>query len=214
MHTWTLYCMPILAYWHFTLSDGNNSVSAVSQHLELLGHKTEHNALKLDKAQCSFCCYSETLPSLSPTHICKIINRCLKSLHRPAYHKHSTSLLLHFLSHHAWLCFSAFPQFHLCCSRADTLRPQTHASTHKGKHRMYREKLCDLTNTYLWAQGPVWDWLSLSNKTIITRNTYFSHVLCGFVCDSFRVYESVSLFIISLHQSTLFWEYQYLISIL
>lgn len=118
-------------------------MSAVSQHLELLGHKTEHNALKLDKAQCSFCCYSETRPSLSPTHICKIINRCLKSLLRPAYQKHALylTILFHFLSRHAWLRSSAFPQFHLHHSRADALRPQTHANTHKAKHKMCRENL-------------------------------------------------------------------------
>lgn len=33
--------------------------------------KKEQNALKLYKAQCGFCCYSETRPSLSPTHSAK-----------------------------------------------------------------------------------------------------------------------------------------------
>lgn len=99
--------------------------------------KKEQNAPKLYKAQCGFCCYSETRPSLSPTHICKIINRCLKSLHRPAYHKHSLCLIIlfHFLSHRVWLCSFAFPQFHLHRSRADALTPQTHANAPREQHR-------------------------------------------------------------------------------
>lgn len=58
--------------------------------------KKEHNASKLDKAQCSFCCYSETHPALSPTHICKIINRCQRSLIQPVYHKHALPTSLHY----------------------------------------------------------------------------------------------------------------------
>lgn len=137
MHTCTLQYT--LVYWHITLCDGNHSVSTMSQYFELLGHKKkkEQNALKLYKAQCGFCCYSETRPSLSPTHICKIINRCLKSLLRPAYHKHSLCLIIlfHFLSHRVWLCSFAFPQFHLHRSRADALTPQTHANAQREQHR-------------------------------------------------------------------------------
>lgn len=87
--------MLTLAPWYVTLCDGNHSVSTASQHSELPGHKREHNAPQLDKAQCGFCCYSETRPVLSPIHICKIINRCLKSLLRPAYHKHTLSTTLY-----------------------------------------------------------------------------------------------------------------------
>ncbi len=94
MHTGLHTDVSVLAF--HCECDGNHSVSTASQHLEILGHKKEHNAPKLDKAQCSFCCYSETRPSLSPTHICKIINRCLKSLLRPAYRKYTLSTSLYY----------------------------------------------------------------------------------------------------------------------
>lgn len=61
--------------------------SSVSQQSELPGHQKERNASKSDKAQCSFCGSSETRPSLSPTHICTIISRCLQSPSQPAYRK-------------------------------------------------------------------------------------------------------------------------------
>ena len=108
--------------WHFTLSDGNHSVSSASQHSRAPGsQKKEQNAPKLDKAQCSFCCYSETRPSLSPTHICKIINRCLKSLLRPAYRKHTLSLphcIIPFAQSPRlapFLCISSIPSPLLTC---------------------------------------------------------------------------------------------------
>lgn len=62
--------------------------SSASQHSELPGHhQKEQNASKSDKAQCSFCGFSETRPSLSPTHICTITNRCPKIPSQPAYRK-------------------------------------------------------------------------------------------------------------------------------
>lgn len=62
--------------------------SSASQHSELPGHhQKERNASKSDKAQCSFCGFSETRPSLSPTHICTITNRCPKIPSQPAYRK-------------------------------------------------------------------------------------------------------------------------------
>ena len=134
MNSCRLSCMTRLLYWHFTLSDGNHSVRTGSQHLELLGHKKEHNAPKLDGAQYSFCCYSETRPSLSPKHICKIINRCLKSLLWPAYHKHTPSPLLYYSIFSVTMSGSipfVFPQFHFHCSRSDVLRPHAHADIHR-----------------------------------------------------------------------------------
>lgn len=145
MHTCTLPCKLTLVYWHVTLCDGNHSRSTASQRLELLRNKKEHNAPKLDKAQCSFCCYSETRPSLSPTHICKIINRCLKSFLRPAYHKHS---LPHYIIPFSqspclapFLCISSIPSQLLTCwctqasntckySQRKTLSLPTHTHTH------------------------------------------------------------------------------------
>lgn len=62
--------------------------SSAGQHSELPGHhQKERNASKSDKAQCSFCGFSETRPSLSPTHICTITNRCPKIPSQPAYRK-------------------------------------------------------------------------------------------------------------------------------
>lgn len=93
-------------------------VSTVSQHLELLGHKKEEKSSKLDAAQCSFCCYSESHPSLSPTHICKIINRCQSGLLWPAYCKHTLNSLHHSIfsvTVALLVCISAFPSLLLTC---------------------------------------------------------------------------------------------------
>lgn len=145
MHTCTLACMLILVYWHVTLCDGNHSVSTESQPLELLGHKKEHNAPKLDKAQCGFCCYSETSPSLSPTHICKIINRCLKSLLRPAYRKHALSTSLY------------YSIFSVTMSRAGPLRflnsiSIAHVLMHRDHNHM--QILTQLTNSHMLTSSP------------------------------------------------------------
>lgn len=77
---------------------------------------------------------------MSPTHICKIINRCLKNLLRPAYRKHTLylTILFHFLSYNVWLHFSPSPL--LTCLK--TLRPQTHADTLGEKHKV-EEKLAN-----------------------------------------------------------------------
>lgn len=40
----------------------------------------------------------------------------------------SLSVLFHFLSHHVWLRYFAFPQFHLKRSRAEALGPEAHAN--------------------------------------------------------------------------------------
>lgn len=80
--TYALDCMLTLLCWLAAPHDGNHFIRNASQHTELLGHKKEHNAPKLHKAQCSFCCYSETHPSLTETHICTIINKCERSLYR------------------------------------------------------------------------------------------------------------------------------------
>lgn len=92
-----VYAHGTKAYLLFTPSDVNHSISTMRQHLGLLGHKKEHNAPQLNKAQCNFCCYSETHPSLSPTHISKIINRCPNSLFWPEYHKHTSSFCVLFV---------------------------------------------------------------------------------------------------------------------
>lgn len=97
--------------------------------------KKQHSKPNLDKEQCSFCCYSKTRPAMSPKHICKIINRCLKCLLRPTHHKHTLYLKIWFglLSHPA-------SQF-LSTSSAHVLkhfRPQTFRYSHKNNTHLQK----------------------------------------------------------------------------
>lgn len=104
----------------------------------------EHNAPKLDKAQCSFCCYSETQPSLSPTHICKIINRCPKSLLWRVYHKHTHFLPCRIIPFSQSPCLAPF----LCIS----LKSHVH-SGHKHLRILTEENKLSYSHSHICAQG-------------------------------------------------------------
>lgn len=149
--------------------------SSVSQHSQLPGHQKERNASKSDKAQCSFCGFSETRPSLSPTHICTITSRCLKSPSQPAYRKTcalSLSVLFHFLSRHVWLRCFAFPQLRLRRSRAEALQPETHANARGGAEGLRKGGTKTLKCTH--PCSPLCS--DFSNKSTIMRNHYFCYV--------------------------------------
>lgn len=123
------------------------------------------------------------------------------------------TILFHFLSHHGWLRSSVFPQFHLHCSHADALRPQTHANTHREKHNTYW-----FTHAHLCAQA-----YSSPTKPL-SPETYTSLMFCVFCwsglwslvasliphCmlklsqDHFIVVSVSLLFIFLLHQTFLF----------
>ncbi len=131
--------------------------------------KREHNALKIDKAQSSFCCYSETRPALSPTHICKIINRCLKSLISVSVSQTRTLPQLYYSI--CSVTISGSLPLHFLNSI-----PSAHVLMHSGhKHmQMQREKNATLINSHMLTL--VLTGLSQSKKTMITRNSNFSHV--------------------------------------
>lgn len=137
-----------LACWHYftaALCDDNHSVSAASQHSELLGHKREHNASKLDKAQCSFCCYSEAHPacpqqtsakSLTDVKGASFSQRITNThslLHRIIPFSQSTYLA-------ALLCISSVPSPLLICWCTVT-------NTCK-----YSEKNTKLNSAHLWVK--------------------------------------------------------------
>lgn len=118
-------------------------------------------------------------PLSVPNTLSKIINRCLKSLLRPAYHKHSLCLIIlfHFLSHRVWLCSFAFPQFHLHRSRADALTPQTHANAHREQH-------WTSTNSHmLSALIPVWQNHDHKKHILLSCSVSFGETAYVFLWD-------------------------------
>lgn len=81
----------------------------------------------------------------------------------------SLSVLFHFLSHHVWLHYFAFPQFHLKRSRAEALGPEAHANAWEVDGGWGGKKTLKCTHPC----SPLCS--DLSNKSTIMRNHYFCY---------------------------------------
>lgn len=181
-------CTLPLVYRQVSLCDGNHSVSIPGQNLGpgLLCHKKEHNASQSTEAQCSFCWYSESHPSLSPTHICKWLRnvRGGSSGQRIA----NTYSLAHYnIAFSQWPCLapllniSSFPSRWLTC--------WTH------KHMQTQRKT---PNVFTHTHTP------LCSESTVTRNLYLSHVFMSFNPHYVLMLSLLALFILP-HQSISFW---------
>lgn len=147
--------------------------SSASQHSELPGHhQKERNASKSDKAQCSFCGFSETRPSLSPTHICTITNRCPKIPSQPAYRKLALRPSVYYSNFSVTTSGSVSLHFLNSISSTHVPKhsgPEAHANAREVDGGWGGTKTLKCTHPC----SPLCS--GLSNKSTIMRNHYFCY---------------------------------------